>query len=138
MENCIFCKISKHIIPSSVVYEDDDVIAFLDIGQATIGHTLVIPKKHYENLLTTPRDVMNKVMNVAQRIGQILIKDFKAKGVNILTNCYEAAGQTVMHFHVHIIPRYISSDGFKIEIKENDDIKNLNLPSIAEQLKIHL
>ena len=89
MENCIFCKIAAHIIPSSIVYEDDDVMAFLDISQTTLGHTLVIPKKHYDNFLTVPKSIMNKVMNVAQRIGQILIKNFKAKGINILSNCYE-------------------------------------------------
>lgn len=139
MENkCIFCKIANHIIPSSIIYEDDDVIAFLDASQTTIGHTLVVPKKHYDNFLCTPKDVMNKVMNVAQRIGQILIKDFKAKGINILTNCYEAAGQSVMHFHVHVIPRYIAGDGFKIEMKENDNLETLNLPMLAQEIKEHL
>ena len=135
MENCIFCKIANHIIPSSTVYEDDDVIAFLDISQTTLGHTLVIPKKHYDNFLTVPKDVMNKVMNVAQRIGQILIKNFKAKGINILSNCYEAAGQTVMHFHVHVIPRYLSADGLTIEMHKNEDLDNINLPVLANQIK---
>lgn len=135
MENCIFCKIANHIIPSSVVYEDDDVIAFLDISQTTMGHTLVVPKKHYDNFLTAPKDVMNKVMNVAQRIGQILIKNFKAKGINILSNCYEAAGQTVMHFHVHVIPRYLSADGLTIEMHKNEDLENINLPVLANQIK---
>lgn len=135
MENCIFCKIANHIIPSSVVYEDDDVIAFLDISQATKGHTLVIPKAHYDNFLTVPKDVMNKVMNVAQRIGQVLIKNFKAKGINILSNCYEAAGQTVMHFHVHVIPRYLSADGLTIEMRENEDLDSINLPVLASEIK---
>jgi histidine triad (HIT) family protein len=135
MENCIFCKIASHIIPSSVVYEDDDVIAFLDISQTTEGHTLVIPKTHYDNFLTVPKDVMNKVMNVAQRIGQILINNFGAKGINILSNCYEAAGQTVMHFHVHVIPRYISADGLTIEMHQNEDLENINLPVLASEIK---
>lgn len=133
--NCIFCKIANHIIPSNIIYEDDDVIAFLDASQVTVGHTLVIPKKHYENFLATPHYLISKVMIVAQRIGQILIKDFKAEGINILTNCYEAAGQSVMHFHVHVIPRYISSDGFRLEFKENQELSNLNLPAIANQIK---
>lgn len=135
MENCIFCKIAAHIIPSSIVYEDDDVMAFLDISQTTLGHTLVIPKKHYDNFLTVPKSIMNKVMNVAQRIGQILIKNFKAKGINILSNCYEAAGQTVMHFHVHVIPRYLSADGLTIEMHKNEDLDNINLPVLANQIK---
>jgi histidine triad (HIT) family protein len=133
MDNCIFCKIANHIIPSSVVYEDEDVIAFLDISQTTTGHTLVIPKKHYDNFLTAPKDVMNKVMNVAQRIGQILIKNFKAKGINILSNCYEAAGQTVMHFHVHVIPRYSNEDALRLEFNSNK-IDKLSLPAIAEEI----
>lgn len=135
MENCLFCKIANHIIPSSIVYEDDDVIAFLDISQTTVGHTLVVPKKHYDNFLACPKDELRKVMSVAQRIGQILIKEFKAKGINILSNCYEAAGQTIMHFHVHVIPRYISSDGFKLEMKKNDDLENINLPILAGKIK---
>jgi histidine triad (HIT) family protein len=78
---------------------------------------------------------MNKVMNVAQRIGQILINNFGAKGINILSNCYEAAGQTVMHFHVHVIPRYISADGLTIEMHENEDLENINLPVLASEIK---
>jgi histidine triad (HIT) family protein len=85
-----------------------------------MGHTLVVPKKHYDNFLTAPKDVMNKVMNVAQRIGQILIKNFKAKGINILSNCYEAAGQTVMHFHVHVIPRYGESDAIQVAFNPSE------------------
>lgn len=138
MDNCIFCKIANHIIPSSIVYEDDYVMAFLDTSQVTKGHTLVIPKKHYDNFLSTPHDIVSRVMIVAQRVGQIFIKEFKAKGVNILTNCYEAAGQSVMHFHVHVIPRYIASDGFRLEFKKNDELKSLNLPAIANQIKENL
>ena len=79
---------------------------------------------------------MNKVMAVAQRIGQVSIKIFGARGVNILTNCYEAAGQTVKHFHVHVIPRYKEEDGFMVEMKDNSS--GLNLPALAEQIKINL
>ena len=82
-EDCIFCKIAAGEIPSSKVYEDDDVMAFLDISQTTIGHTLVIPKQHYDNFLVIPKDLMHKVMDVAQRIGQAQIAILNAKGVNI-------------------------------------------------------
>jgi histidine triad (HIT) family protein len=136
MEKDIFCKIVDGEIPCYKLYEDDDVLAFLDISQVTKGHTLVIPKKHYDNFLTCPKDIMNKVMDVAQRIGQVSIKIFGARGVNILTNCYEAAGQTVKHFHVHIIPRYKEEDGFMVEMKNNAE--GLNLPALAEQIKINL
>ncbi len=133
--DCIFCKIAAGEIPCHKVYEDDDVLAFLDISQSTVGHTLVIPKKHYDNFLSTPKELMNRCMNVAQTIGQIQIRELHAKGVNILTNCYKEAGQTVMHFHIHVIPRYFEGDGFRLEMKENMDLKNLSLPAIASQLR---
>lgn len=130
----VFCKIVNGDIPCYKVYEDDDVLAFLDISQVTKGHTLVIPKEHYDNFLAVPQETMHKVMDVAQRIGQVQIKFLNAKGVNILTNCYEAAGQTVKHFHVHVIPRYEGNEGFEIEMKANTE--ELNLPALAEQLRI--
>ena len=134
-KDCIFCKIAQGIIPSNVVYEDDDVIAFLDISQVTQGHTLVIPKNHTQNFLTAEKDIMHKVMDVAQRIGQAQISILGAKGVNILTNVNKEAGQSVYHFHVHVIPRYIADDGFKIEMKENENLKELSLPVLASKIK---
>lgn len=136
MKKDVFCKIIDGEIPCYKLYEDDDVIAFLDISQVTKGHTLVVSKKHFENFLTTPQSVMHKVMDVAQRIGQIQIKMLGAKGVNILSNAYEAAGQSVMHFHVHVIPRYGSQEGFILEFKDNSD--GLNLPQIADSIKNNL
>ena len=132
-KNCIFCKIINKEIPSSIVYEDDDVMAFLDISQTTKGHTLVIPKDHYQNFLATPSEVSNKVMEVAKRIGMAQIDMLHAEGVNILTNVNEAAGQSVMHFHVHVIPRYANTDGFKLTFEDNSE-KDLNLPSIATKI----
>ena len=133
-KDCLFCKIGQGIIPSSKIYEDDDVIAFLDISQTTVGHTLVIPKAHYDNFLAVDHDVMHKVMDVAQKIGQAQIEMLGAKGVNILTNVNEAAGQRIHHFHVHVIPRYVATDGFKIEMKENSNLNELNLPAIAKHI----
>lgn len=136
MEKDIFCKIIDGEIPCYKLYEDDDVMAFLDISQVTKGHSLVVSKKHYDNFLTIPKSEMHKVMDVAQLLGQVAIKFMGAKGVNILTNCYETAGQTVMHFHVHVIPRYESTDGFILEMKNNEE--NLNLPAIADFVKENL
>lgn len=134
-KDCIFCKIANGIIPSHKIYEDDDVLAFLDISQVTPGHTLVISKKHYDNFLTTEKDIMHKVMDVAQRIGQAEMSILGAKGINILTNVNKEAGQSVFHFHVHIIPRYIANEGFRIEMKENPKLDELSLPAIAEEIK---
>ena len=133
----VFCKIVNGEIPCYKLYEDEEVLAFLDISQVTKGHALVIPKKHYDNFLSVPHELMHKVMDVAQRIGQVDIKILGAKGVNILTNCYEAAGQSVPHFHVHVIPRYNEAEGFCIEMKSNDG-KELNLPALASTIKSEL
>lgn len=135
MKDCLFCKIVNGEIPSSKVYEDDDVLAFLDISQTTIGHTLVVPKKHYDNFLDTPKEVMHKVMDVAQRIGQAQIMMLGAKGVNILSNVNKEAGQSIMHFHVHVIPRYVSGEGFQITMKENPKASELSLPALASEIK---
>lgn len=131
--SCVFCKISDGVIPCYKIYEDDDVLAFLDVNPVTYGHTLVIAKEHYETFLSTPKEIMHKVMDVAQRIGQVQIRELGAKGVNILSNCYEAAGQSVKHFHVHVIPRYEASDGFKLEMKENKPQYELSV--VLEKLK---
>ena len=135
--DCLFCKIVRGEIPSHKVYEDDDVLAFLDISQVTKGHTLVIPKKHYDNFLATPQEIMHKVMDVAQRIGQVQMMSLGARGVNILSNVNKEAGQSVYHFHVHVIPRYEDGDGFHLEMKENDS-EGLNLPALATEIKNNL
>lgn len=135
-EKDVFCKIIDGEIPCYKLYEDEDVLAFLDISQVTKGHALVVSKKHYDNFLTTPQEEMHKVMDVAQRIGQVEIKLLGALGVNILTNCYSAAGQTVMHFHVHVIPRYKQDKGFAITMDNNAE--GLNLPALAGEIKDNL
>lgn len=136
MEKDIFCRIINGEVPCHRLFEDADVIAFLDISQVTKGHALVVPKKHYDNFLSTPAEVMHKVFDVAQRIGQIDIQFLGAKGVNILTNCYEVAGQTVKHFHVHVIPRYEKHEGFMLEMKAGG--QDSNLPVIAQTIKDNL
>lgn len=113
-DSCIFCKIARGEIPSYKVYEDNIVIAYLDINPASRGHTLVVTKEHFSNMTTCPKDILDHVFEVAQKIAQAQIAQLGADGVNILTNVGEAAGQTVMHFHVHVIPRY-SADGLKLE-----------------------
>ncbi|MBO8428188.1 MAG: HIT domain-containing protein [Firmicutes bacterium] len=135
-KNCVFCNIGLHLIPTNVIYEDDDIMAFLDTNPATYGHSLIISKKHYDTFLSCPKHIMHKMFDLAQRIGQVAIKDLGAKGVNILTNCYESAGQTIRHFHIHVIPRYKAVEGFQISM--NGELKDLNLPAIANQIKDEL
>ena len=133
MNDCIFCKIVRGEIPCHKVYEDNDVLAFLDISQTTKGHTLVISKEHFKNLLYVPKDVLAKVMGAAQKIAQAQVSSLGAKGVNIINNTNEMAGQTVMHFHVHVIPRYSNEDALRLEFNSNK-IDKLSLPAIAEEI----
>ncbi len=113
---CIFCKIVNNEIPSYKLYEDDNYLAFLDISQATIGHTLVIPKKHYQNIFELPEN--DQIFSIVQKLATQIKNKLHADGINILNNNGEKAGQTVNHFHIHIIPRY-DNDNFKISFPEN-------------------
>ena len=110
VDDCIFCKIIAGDIPSSKVYEDEEVLAFLDISQVTPGHTLVVPKKHARNLLemdeTATAQLFVRVSKVAKKVEAAT----QAKGMNIISNMEEVAGQTVFHTHVHIIPGYYDQD----------------------------
>ena len=132
----VFCRIIDGEIPSTKVYEDDDVLAILDISQTTRGHTLVMPKAHYDSILSCPQELVMKVYAVARRIGQAEVSLLGAKGVNILTNAGELAGQTVPHFHVHVIPRYEQDKGFAITM--NNNAEGLNLPALAGEIKDNL
>lgn len=125
--NCIFCKIVNHEIPSKVVYEDDLVIAILDLSQATYGHTLVMPKKHYANLFEIDEKTYLHLMKVVKELAAQLKKNLNASGVNILNNNGEAAGQTIMHYHVHILPRYENDD---LTLKFTDHNKETDLDKV--------
>ena len=116
---CVFCEIVKGNIPSSKVYEDDNYLAILDLSQVTLGHTLVMPKKHYDNFLEMTSKEAGELMSVVNIVANKLVNNLDASGCNILNNTNEVAGQTVMHTHVHIIPRYNKDDSIKIEFSEN-------------------
>lgn len=133
-ENCVFCNIAEGKIPSAKVYEDDKILAFLDVSPTSKGHTLVITKEHFANFLMVPKDLLAQAFDVAQKIGQAMVANLGAKGINILTNVNEIAGQSVMHFHIHVIPRYDESDGLSISFKPTE-ISKYNPPAIASEIK---
>lgn len=108
--NCIFCKIIAGEIPSTRVYEDAHVLAFMDIGPVIKGHTLVIPKQHVDPITAVPPDVLNRVMAVVQKIAKAQMNGLRADGVNILQANGAAAGQVVPHLHFHVVPRF-KTDG---------------------------
>ena len=120
MDNCIFCKIISGEIPSSKVYEDDKVLAFLDISQATKGHTLVIPKEHVRNILEMSAETAETVFSRVPKIARAVQKATGAIGMNILNNNEEVAGQTVFHAHIHLVPRYGADDGIHMGFDEHE------------------
>lgn len=117
---CVFCEIAKGNIPSTKIYEDDNVLAILDLSQVTRGHTLVMPKQHVDNLLTADEETASQCIKVVNQLAKKIVKNLDAKGCNILNNNNEVAGQTVMHLHFHIIPRYSENEAFVVEFKESD------------------
>lgn len=117
---CVFCKIISGEFGSYKVFEDDKILAILDLSQTTYGHTLVMPKKHYPDILAIPSDELEYLMIKTQAIAGNLVDRLNAKGFNLLVNTGSVAGQTVEHLHIHIIPRYGDDDKIKIEMPEND------------------
>ena len=131
MENCIFCKIIRKEIPSKILYEDETVIAFLDISPAFDGHTLVIPKKHYENIFETPEKELEKINTTCKEIALMLKQKLGAQAVNILNSSGKPAGQEVFHIHYHVIPRR-EGDGLNLSFK--NESKKSDLEEVYKKL----
>lgn len=129
---CIFCDIIDGNIPSSKVYEDEDVLAILDVSQVTFGHTLVMPKKHVENIVEADEETVVKCAKVISKLSKQIVNNTGAVGCNVLNNCGEVAGQTVPHLHFHIIPRYSKNDS--VEFKFNESEKQ-DLDKVLEKVK---
>ncbi|GGM25456.1 protein hit [Paraliobacillus quinghaiensis] len=135
-ENCIFCKITQGEIPSAKVYEDDDVYAFLDLSQVTKGHTLIIPKTHAKDIYETSEETASALFARVPKVANAIKKTYEPLGINILSNTGEAAGQSVFHLHIHLIPRYGEGDGFKPVWKTNGDAYSQeDLKNIAESIQ---
>ncbi|MCX8166603.1 MAG: HIT family protein [Candidatus Micrarchaeota archaeon] len=104
--DCVFCKIANGLIKSSIVFEDSDTVAFLDISPLTKGHTLVVPKKHYENIHEIPYNELESLIRKVKLLSDSIKASLKADGINIFQNNGRAAGQVVFHIHFHVVPRY--------------------------------
>ena len=138
-QNCIFCKIIQGEIPSAKVYEDEEVFAFLDISQVTKGHTLIIPKKHVENIYETNEEIASSLFARVPKIANALKKAYQPAGINILNNNGKAAGQTVFHIHIHLIPRYDESDGYDAKwVTNNEAYTPEDLAEIAQKIAAEL
>ena len=133
-QNCIFCKIAAGEIPSATLYEDDDFRVILDIEPASKGHALILPKEHYANLYELDDELAAKVLVLAKKMITKLTDIVGCDGYNVVQNNGKAAGQTVFHFHMHLIPRY-ENDDVKIGWKPGkltDEVKQEILTKIAE------
>ena len=104
MSECIFCQIIQKQVPASIIYEDEQVVAFLSNRPVNVGHTLVVPKKHYENIFEIPEEEAAYLFRIVKRIAQAVKDATGAEGIRIVQNNGEAAGQVIFHLHVHIIP----------------------------------
>lgn len=132
MDNCLFCKIVKGDIPSFKIYEDEHSLAFLDISNDLEGHTLVISKAHYKNILDMDDVSLMHLMSAVSKVSNHYINECGFDGVNIISNANEAAEQTIMHVHIHILPR---KDNDNIHVFPNIDASNNTLESIHNKLK---
>lgn len=128
MSDCIFCSIVAREIPSSTLYEDEHILAFLDITQVTKGHTLVVPKQHFRNLLEMEEQASAALFSKIPVIAKHLKEQLGASGINLLSNMEASAGQTVFHTHIHLLPRFDDRDGLHISF----DTKEPDFPALAQ------
>lgn len=136
-DNCIFCLLANGDIPTTTLFEDDDFRVIFDAGPATVGHALIIPKDHVANVFEISDELQAKAYVLAKKLAPILVEVFGADGINILQNNNEAAGQSVFHFHIHLIPRY-TGDKAMISWKPGEQDKEAleaGLIKIQEMLK---
>ena len=127
-DDCIFCKIAAGEIPSGALYEDDDFKVIFDRGPATKGHALILPKQHYANIFEIDDEVLAKATALAKKVATKMKEVLNCDGVNIVQNNGAAAGQTVFHLHIHLIPRYENDDakfGWKVHDITDEEIAEL-------------
>ena len=118
-EDCIFCKLANGVFPTNSIYEDEDFKVILDLAPATKGHALILPKKHADNLYELPEETAGKVFVLAKKMVESMTEKLDCDGFNIVQNNGAIAGQTVLHFHMHLIPRY-EADAQKIAWKPQE------------------
>ena len=132
-DDCIFCKLANGVFPTNSIYEDECVKVILDAGPATKGHALVIPKEHYQDIFDIEDTTLANAMKVAKKVAARMQDVLNCDGVNIVQNNKEAAGQSVPHFHIHVIPRY-KNDGAHILWNPTEPDEN-EQKALCEKLK---
>lgn len=135
-ENCIFCKLANGIIPTNSIYEDEDFRVILDASPASKGHALILPKEHYANVFEMDEELLGKTAKLAKRIVTREKDVLQCDGYNILQNNGEAAGQTVFHYHMHLIPRYQSNQDAKMIQWQPNEFTEEEMKTICEMMKV--
>lgn len=133
-ENCIFCKLANGDIPTNSIYEDENFNVILDVSPATKGHALVLPKAHYANIYEIPSELLGEAIKVAQKVIKHVTPILGCDGYNLLQNNGEVAGQTIFHFHLHLIPRYADGDNSNLLKCEPGIMKEEDLNKLKEQM----
>lgn len=131
-DNCIFCKLANGDIPTNSIYEDDDFKVILDASPATKGHSLIIPKSHYKDIYEIDEELAGKAFKLAKKLTISMTDKLGCEGFNILQNNKEVAGQTVFHFHMHLIPRY--KDGKSILTWGHEEFTPEEMEDICKSL----
>jgi histidine triad (HIT) family protein len=135
-ETCIFCEIVAKQAPASIIYDDHEVMAFLDIRPLNMGHTLVIPKPHYIDIFDTPRELLSKVHAVSKQIAPAIKTSTAADGISIIQQNGKAAGQDIFHLHVHVVPRF---EGQKLpRFSDLKVVERSLLDEMAQKIRQHL
>jgi histidine triad (HIT) family protein len=135
-ESCIFCKIVGKQAPSSIIYEDEAVMVFLDIRPLNMGHTIVIPKAHYIDIFDIPQTLLSQVYKIAKQVSFPIKKATAADGISIIQQNGKAAGQDIFHIHVHVVPRF---EGQKLPpFHELKEVERAKLDEMAKKIKLHL
>ena len=132
--DCLFCKLANGIFDTNIVYEDENFTAIMDISPAAMGHVIVISKEHAKNIFELPAELVGEGHKVAQKIAKAIKEVTGCDGVNILQNNEKAAGQTVFHYHIHVIPRF-ENDDVKIKWTLND-VSQDELKEMAKKLSV--
>lgn len=136
MDGCVFCKIVRKELPAEVLYEDDHVVAILDINPIHYGHSLVIPKAHCSDFLSLPESAYASVMTAAKKVTRALVDGLQLEGYNLFTNNGRIAGQSVFHFHLHITPRYADDNiRFILKLKSYEDGE---MATTADTIRRHM
>lgn len=135
-DDCIFCKIANGDIPTNAIYEDDEFKVFMDVAPATKGHALVVPKNHFADIYEIDPETLGKAVKIGQKVVKHATKVLGCEGYNLIQNNGEISGQTVFHFHLHLIPRYENMDNTNLLKWVSGTSTSEDLKELCEQLKI--